>query len=115
MSDYLSDIKKGAILTGRLSEVHVKTLQTAPFIFFDNLKEVRITYDLAPEADAAVPGLGSRVSFKLFFLEDQTQSDNLEKRTSALVKTAKNIMWESTEVTIFDQSGRDLLDVKSGA
>lgn len=107
----LNDLKKGAILTGRLSEVHAKTLQSSPFVFFDDLKKVEVSYNLVTDHEASEPGLGTKVSFKLTFEGDWKSQEHLPKRVEALLNTVKTILWPSVEISIFDDKGRSLLDV----
>jgi hypothetical protein len=108
----LKDLKTGAILTGRLSEVHVKTLQTAPFIFFDDLAEVSVSYNLVTDSEALVVGLGSKVKFTLTFKEKYKPDKHHEKRLQALIGTVHTILWPEVEVIVVDSDGDNLKDVK---
>lgn len=104
----LQDLKKMVILTGEISSVHEKTLKTAPFIFFDDLAEVSLSYDIKTSADASTPGLGSRISYTLSLPEDISSDPILDKRVDALKKTVQALLWDDVEISIFDKSGRDL-------
>jgi hypothetical protein len=108
----LKDLKTGAILTGRLSEVHAKTLQVAPFIFFDDLAEVSVSYNLVTNPEALVPGLGSTVKFTLNFREKYKPDQHHEKRLQALVGTVHTILWPEVEVIVVDSDGNNFKDVK---
>ncbi len=114
-SNILSDLKKGAILTGRLSEAHVKTLKTAPFVFFDGLKEVSVSYNLVTSGEATVPGLGSTIKFTLNFVDKYEPDQHHEKRYQALVGTVHTILWPEVEVIVVDSDGNNLKDVKHSA
>ena len=111
--DILKDLKKGAILTGRLSETHVKTLQTAPFIFFDGLVEVKISYNLVTDSKGLVSGLGSTVKFTLDFGSKYEPDQYHKKRIQALVGTVHTILWPEVEIAIVDQDGNNLKNVES--
>lgn len=110
--DILKDLKRGAILTGRLSDVHVKTLQSAPFIFFDGISEVKISYNLITDPSAQIPGLGSTVKFSLDFGSKYEPDEHHEKRLNALFATVHTILWPEVEVMVVDQNGNNLKDVK---
>jgi hypothetical protein len=106
--EILKDLKKGAILTGRLSEVHVKTLQSAPFVFFDGLLEVQVSYNLVVDGAAEVPGLGSTVKFTLDFGSKYEPDQYHEQRLNALIATVHTILWPGVEVIVVDQEGNNL-------
>jgi hypothetical protein len=108
----LKDLKTGAILSGRLSEMHVKTLQTAPFIFFDDIAEVSVSYNLVTTPEASVPGLGSMVKFTLSFKEKYKPDQYHEKRLQALIGTVHTILWPEVEVIVVDSDGNNFKDVK---
>lgn len=108
----LKDLKLGAILSGRLSETHVKTLQAAPFIFFDNLAEVSISYNLVTNSEASVPGLGSVVKFTMLFQETYKPDAYHDKRVEALVGTVKTLLWPDIDIVIVDSDGKNLKNVK---
>lgn len=109
----LSDLKRMTILTGKLSSVHEKTLKSAPFIFFDNIEKVSISYDIKTSSEASLPGLGSKISFTIAFSESPSDDPILEKRTEALKNTVQTLLWKEVEVYILDQSGNDLCLIKS--
>jgi len=110
-SEILKDLKKGAILTGRLSEVHVKTLQSAPFVFFDGLIEVKVSYNLVFDSAAEVPGIGSTVKFTLDFGSPYEPDQYHEQRLNALIATVHTLLWPEVEVIVVDQEGNVLKNV----
>lgn len=103
----LQDLKKIVMLTGQLSEVHVSTLKNSPFIFFDGLKKLELSYDIKVGDTAGMPGMGSKVAFVLH-LDKSTPNDFMEKRVSALKKTVHAILWPEVMVSITDENGKDL-------
>lgn len=105
--EILSDLRKLVLITGNLSEVHINTLKTAPFIFFDKVKEVQISHNIKAEDSSGMPGLGSQVGFVIFFEEDYSP-DLLKERTLALKNTVHTILWPEVSVTITDSNGKDL-------
>ena len=107
--EMLEDLKRGIILTGRLSEVHIKTLKTAPFIFFDEVEKVEMSYDINTDPAAAVPGVGSKVIYTLHFLND-FENTMMKERVSALVKTTKHMLWPEMSVLVLDKNGKKIVE-----
>jgi hypothetical protein len=105
--EILNDLKRGILLTGRLSEVHVKTLQAVPFIFFDEVGSVSISYDISTDTSGAMPGLGSKIAFVISFKGDY-QPDLLKDRVAALKNTVKTILWPEVKVIVEDSKGKNL-------
>lgn len=104
---YLDDLKKGVIFSGRISEVHVQNMSKLPFIFFDNLEEVKVSHDISPESTV----IGSHIAITLKFKEGMQQQDNLKHRTEALVKSLQYIFWKDLEVTVIDTDGKNYTDI----
>lgn len=103
---FLEDLKKTAILTGRLSDVHEKTLKHAPFIFFDELSKVEISHDITTDSAGGMP-MSSRVIFTLSFKEGY-EPDLVNQRVQALKNTVHTILWPEVVVSVFDQKGKSL-------
>jgi hypothetical protein len=103
----LDDLKKMVLITGRLSDVHEKTLKTAPFIFFDHLEKVEISHDIETNSSGSLPG-SSRVMFTLSF-KDGYETDLQKERTQALINTVHTILWPEVKVSIFDSKGKSLI------
>jgi len=101
----LEDLKKGVLLTGRLSEVHEKTFRMIPFIFFDEVSKVEISYDIVTDSNGSMPGLGSKIVFTISF-KDGYDPDLLDKRVGALRNTVKTTLWSEVEVKVFDGKGK---------
>lgn len=97
MSIDLEELRKITLITGRLSEVHIKTFEKSPFIFFDNLEKVEIHYDIKTD-ERSSSGL-SWIKFELYGENLDTQ-DLLGKRVNALKKTVKSLLWNEIDVIV---------------
>lgn len=107
----LEDLKKMVMLTGRLSDIHIKTLQSAPFIYFDDLGSVEIDYEITTDFSEEHRAKNSYVNFKLNFNDRYEPDAHHQNRLLALVKTVQGLLWKEIRVEIKDQEGRDLNDV----
>lgn len=103
----LDDLKKGVMLTGRLSEVHVKNLKNYPFIFFEELKSVEMSYNIVTDPTVSAPGTGSFVRYKLD-VDVEKNLSYMEKRLQALKGSVQTLLWPSVQVIVVDQTEREL-------
>lgn len=114
MSDDLKDRVKGmaalVINSARLSEFHEKNLKMFPFVFFDQIAEVRIDYDLAVRHDVDVdkknnltvkkPLAHMFVAYYLTLNEDANKN-NLARRFETLENSVRNLLWKELAVEIY--------------
>lgn len=111
VKDILTDLKKMVILTGQISDPQIKTLQACPFIFFDNLDNVSISYNIVTDTSGDMPGLGSKVNFTLNFKDKYEPDQHHDKRIQALMNTVYTMLWPEVEIFIVDQDGKNLKNV----
>lgn len=107
IGEIVTDLKKLVILSGRLSEIHIKNLQLFPFAFFDNLQSVELVHDLDIEKDRE--GQMS-VDYRLKFKKGCSKIDNLPLRCQALEKAVKNLLWNEVEVGIYKNKSKKRLN-----
>jgi len=88
----LGDLTKLGLFFGRVSELHLKNMQSFPWIFFNDLKEVKLDYDIATTKEGA-----SVVSYDLSVLKE---NDNLDKRYGALESAIRHLFWKEVKVKI---------------
>lgn len=114
MSDNVKDQVKGmaalVINSSRLSEFHQKNLQMFPFVFFDQVKEVKIDYDLAVRHDVDVdkknnltikkPLQHCFIAYYLTLNEDANK-ENLQRRFETLQNSVRNLLWKELAVEIY--------------
>lgn len=99
------DLMKGTVMTGNLSEVHVKNLKMYPFIFLDEIKEASISYDIVTDPSAALPGAKSRIEFTLSFAEGFPK-DDMRNGIENLEKAIEILMAHKVTVIVKDKNGK---------
>lgn len=87
----LKDLRSLMMFFGRIPETHVKNLQSAPFIYFDGVKEVNVEYDLDTKAKSWF------VKFNLIL---DKESDHLNERSRALEKAVRLLFWKEVVLNI---------------
>ena len=94
MSDLnnLKDMTKLGAFFGRISEVHVKNMQSFPWIFFNDLKEVKLDYNIATKKEDS-----SIVSYDL---QIDGENDNLSKRYEALESAIRGLFWKEVKIEV---------------
>lgn len=95
--DVLDELRKMTLLTGKLSELHIKNMQVYPFAFFDGVKSVEIQYNIETMESAVKDR-----SYIEFHLNCKTKKINhLNKRLEAIEKSIHALLWSDIEVSVF--------------
>lgn len=105
-STIVDDHKKMVIMTGNLSDFQLENLKKWPFLLFDDLEAVELTYDftkLVAEVEELSPGT---VQFNFKFKKG-TKLDraHTKKQLETLTLWTKFLFWKETEVR-FLNSGK---------
>ena len=95
-------MRKLTLITGQLSEVQIKNLKMYPLIYFDDVKEVTMSYDIVTDPAAALPGKGSQILYEIEFNEDANPS-MIDKRMMALRSSVQFILWSNVTVVVVDK------------
>lgn len=106
----IKDMAKLILVSGKISEVHVKNLQMYPLIYFDGVKEAKIDYDLSHKADALVdkdnnltvnaPQRNNVVSYHLT-MHPNALNLNLVNRFGALEASVRTLFWKDVIVELY--------------
>lgn len=88
----LKDLTSLGLFMGRVSEVHITNLKFFPFIFFNDLKEVKLDYDIGTNREDP--------SFTSYDLCISAENDNLDKRYLALESSVRALFWKEMKVKI---------------
>lgn len=88
----LGDLTKLGLFFGRVSEVHIKNLQSFPFIYFNDLKEAKLDYDIGSTREDK-----SLVTYDLIMT---TENDLLPKRYAALETAVRSVFWKDMPIKI---------------
>lgn len=121
----LREMAKLTVLSNRLNDIQVKNLQSFPFVFFMDVNQVEISYDLTNSMDVTTEedkeeveikydivaeGKAQHITYKLA-IPDMTFNDQLPKRLKALEGSVRNIFWNDLKVHIYIN---DKLEFESG-
>ena len=82
------------IMSGTISEVHIKNLQSFPFIFFNEISECKIEYSVATTNKA------ERTEFVYNITLNLESNDNLPKRYEALQNAVRALFWKEAQIII---------------
>ncbi|MEM4601887.1 MAG: hypothetical protein QW808_03195 [Desulfurococcaceae archaeon] len=106
MIQLLEDLKKGVILSGRLSELHYNNLKMYPFIFFDGLKKCEMILNINTDPNTSAPSV---ISYILFF-NKKKRNDNMKVRCDALKQSVKTLLWDDVQVEVYVNSINNRVD-----
>ena len=111
----LREMAKLSLLNNKINPIQEKNLKMFPLVFFNDVKEVKIDYDLTnlaminTEEDAEkveinykignVETKHFRVSYHVTL--DEANNTNLEKRFEALKVAVRNLFWNNIKVEVF--------------
>jgi hypothetical protein len=95
LSDKLTikDLNKLILISDKLSEIHVKNLQEYPFIFFNDVEEVKIEHDISIKIKNS--------SFVHYYLTLSKENDNIKIRFEHLEKSIKALFWKEVQVKLY--------------
>ena len=98
----LKEMKDLMLFFGRIPETHIKTLQEAPYIYFDGAKASGITYDLDSKSDSW---------FVMYEFIVEKDFDEIDKRCKALEKAVRLLFWKEV-VLIVNVNGKTIYKSK---
>ena len=90
-STSLKDLKNLMMFFGRVPEIHVKNLQSAPFIYFDGVKEAKLDYDLDTK---------SKNWFVKYDLTLEKEADYLKDRIQGLETAIRLLFWKEVKLIL---------------
>lgn len=91
-SPSLKDLTSLGVFSGRISEVHMMNLKNFPWIFFDGLKEVSITYDVEQMKENK-----GTIQYDLTLDAD---NDHIQERCLAVEAAVRSLFWKEMKVVI---------------
>ena len=113
MSNILTDLSKLTIISKKLSELHVKTLNRFCFIALENISRVDIEYCVDPNVE---PDLNKNkagyVKFIVYKKNERKSLGNPQRkqkdRFDDIKKWTQSIFWNDIEISFFDKRGKRL-------
>ncbi len=96
MSDQPSpqDLTKLMLFFGRIPETHLESLKSFPFIFFNELKEANLEYDVQ------TTDKGKPTAFSYNLILNVDANDHLDKRYKALEDAVRKLFWKEVLIEI---------------
>lgn len=110
VSGIVKDMAKLVLVSGKISEMHMKNMQMYPLIYFEGVKDARVEYDLSHRADALVDKdnnltvntpIRNNVVTYYINLDPNVKNDNLDKRYAALEASIRTLFWKDLTVEVF--------------
>lgn len=108
--DFVKGMAALVVSSNRLSEFHEKNLKMFPFVFFDQVSEVKIDYDVSVEHNVDVdkknnitikkPFKNCYVAYYLAINEDANKHQ-LARRFETLENSVRDLLWKNLAVKIF--------------
>ena len=87
------DLTKLMLFFGRIPETHIKSLQSYPFIYFNDLKEAKLDYVVAKDKNG-------ETIFSYDLSLNLEPNDHLDKRYKALEVAVRNLFWKEAKIKI---------------
>ena len=108
--ELLSEMARLTALSGRISDVQAHNLQMFPLVFFQDVQEVKVDYDLSHKSDILEDTDGkliinapTRNNFVAYYiaLDESKNTEDLDKRYLALEKSVRLLFWTDISVEVY--------------
>lgn len=98
----LQELSQLTLLANRISEIQEENLKKFPFVFFEEIREAQIDYDLGHGANEATREVNhkSSVTYHLL-LNKEANTKILDKRFAALENGVRSIFWKDVRVVVY--------------
>lgn len=122
------EMAKLSMLSNKISEVQEKNLKMFPFVFFDDITEVKIDYDLSNDrmVDSAEDTKSLEVSYAFgkaetshlrvsyyLTIDESSNTMHLDRRFAAIEASVRALFWKETKVEVY-LNGRKAFESKNG-
>lgn len=108
----LRDMAKLSVLSNRMSEIQEKNLKCYPFIFFDGVKSVKLTFDLSKVDDDGRINHGDH--HVTYDLETSQEQNSMDIRLAHLEKAVRTLFWNDLKVRVFVNGEKVFESKKNG-
>lgn len=89
-----------ALLANKISEAQAKNLQLYPFVFFDDIKEVKIDYDLGHAVNEDKKELHHNSYVSYFLTLDESSNSEVELRSKYLERSVRTLFWNDVKIKV---------------
>ena len=106
----LSEMAALTALSGRINEVQERNLKMFPLVFFNDVLECRVDYDLSHKSDVVEDELTNKLiinaptrnCYVAYYLTlDEAANTDLDKRYMALEKSVRTLFWSDVVVEVY--------------
>ena len=105
----LKDLAVGSILTGQISEIHIRNMKTYPFVFLDSVSGLEISYDIVTDPTNSMPGKKSTIIYTVEFTDNKVP-DSLADGAKNLHKALSTLFSHKIQLLIKDRHGQILVE-----
>ncbi len=104
-TDEVTEHRKATQLSGNISDFQLQNLKTWPFIVFDNVAHVKLTWDFTnKELESEEVATAGEVTYNIYFDIDPTLSkEGLSRRSDQLIFWTRYMFWNDTKVKILKE------------
>ena len=104
--EQLKEMAKLTILSKRISEVHERNMRAYPFIFFNDVRSIKIEYDLLDtKGDQNNNNAPKNDSWVAYYIElEENSQNNLDKRFTALETSIRDLFWKEVRLIVYFNS-----------
>ena len=96
----IRDMAKLSVLSNRINEIQEKNLKMYPFVFFNDVKSVKIEYDLSrTDREENKNPQDHHITYQLELNEDS--NSQLDKRFFAIEEATRVLFWKDLKVRVF--------------
>jgi lipopolysaccharide biosynthesis glycosyltransferase len=100
-AETLKEMARLTMLSSRISDVQIKNLQYFPLVFFNDVSEVKIEYDLLPDKSISDEPTKCSSLISYYLTIDEPKNDNLGKRFLALEESVRSLFWDDIKVEVY--------------
>jgi hypothetical protein len=88
-----------SVLSNRINEIQEKNLKMYPFVFFNDVKSVKIEFDLSKVDDNGLMNHGDHhVTYFLDMFEES--NDQMDRRMAAIEASVRSLFWNDLKVRV---------------
>ena len=104
--DYLDELRKMTMISGRLSEFHLNNLKLWPFTLYSGIDTLALKYDFSPGESTEKDTPGERNYGKLIYKLSLKQGTlvnpaDIKLKSDTLLKWVQTLLWNEVSVTVF--------------
>ena len=102
----LLDLYRGCVFSGQISEIHIKSMERYPFVFFEGVTEAKLSYDIVLDPNRFLQPTQnsfdlkkSKVSYSLG-MSSNLPEDQKKTGIEHLKKSLSTIFFQDVEVEV---------------